>query len=201
MSNPVVKSTANSALSFMDTLQGEQNQAFAGNQAALSAIQSAWAPILAGGAIPAGYSAGLDNLLQTQIRDTGAQGTANAEDAAALKQQQLSGGAPGAGPSGASQAIDAQIEATGQQSTAKNLQAEKTADYQQGVANLEGATTAEQAIANGESDVGLAGASTGAGSLAASAGNAEWQENQTSSIGSILGDLGAGAQDASAIFG
>jgi hypothetical protein len=44
----------NSAATFMDTLQGQQNTAFAGNQAALNAVSGAWGSIAAGGAIPEG---------------------------------------------------------------------------------------------------------------------------------------------------
>jgi hypothetical protein len=200
MPNPNVKQVSNSALNFMNTLQGEQSTAFAGNQAALQSLQSAWSPILAGGAIPAGYSPGLDSLLQTQIRNNGAQGTANAENAASLQEKQAGGG-NNALPTGADAAVNAQIEATGQQSTAKNLQAEKTADYAQGVTNLEGATNAELGIAGNENETGLAGGANAAGGLSSAAGQAEWQENQTSSAAAILGDIGAGAKDAGDIFG
>jgi hypothetical protein len=200
MSNPIVKSTANSANAFFDSLQGEQGAAFAGNQAALNALQSAWSPILAGGSIPAGYSPGLDAMLQSQIRSQGAQATSNATNAAELRQQQQSGGADVL-PTGANAAVDAQIQAQGQQSTAAGLENEKIADYQQGVANLEGATKAELGIASGEDETGLANAATGAGGLGLNAAEAEWKENQASSVGAILGDIGAGIGDATGIAG
>jgi hypothetical protein len=191
VANPIVASTAQSAAAFFDNLQQEQSQAFAGNQTALNALQSAWGPILQGGSIPAGYSPGLDAMLQSQIRSQGAQATANATNAAQLRQQQLSGGA-NVLPTGANAAVDAQIQAQGQQATATGLQNEKTADYQQGVANLEGATNAELGIAGGESDTGLASGATGAGGLGLSAAEAQWQENQTTSPMAILGDVGQG---------
>jgi hypothetical protein len=200
MANPTVISTAQSASAFFDNLQAEQSQAFAGNQTALNALQSAWGPILAGGSIPAGYSPGLDAMLQSQIRSQGAQATANATDAAALRQQQLAGGADVL-PTGANAAVDAQIQATGQQATAKGLQEEKTADYQQGVTNLEAGTNAELGIASGENETGLASGATGAGGLGLSAAEAQWQENQTSSPGAILGDIGKGISDAAGIAG
>jgi hypothetical protein len=200
MPNPNVKQVSNSALNFMNTLQGEQQTAFAGNQAALQSLQSAWAPILAGGAIPAGYSPGLDSMLQSQIRSNGAQGTSNAENASELQQRQAGCG-NNALPTGSQEAVNAQIEATGQQDTAKNLQAEKTADYQQGVTNLTSASQAELGIAQGEDETGLASGSNSAGGLASSAGQAEWQENQTSSPAAILGDIGSAAGDATSIFG
>jgi len=81
------------------------------------------------------------------------------------------------------------------------LQQEKTADYQQGLSNLEGASQAELGIAGAESETGLAGGANAAGGLSSAAGQAEWQENQTSSPAAILGDIGAGASDAAKIFG
>ena len=200
MSNPIVASTASNAAAFFDNLQQEQSQAFSGNQTALNALQSAWNPILSGGSIPAGYSPGLDAMLQSQIRSQGAQATANATNAAQLRQQQLSGGA-NVLPTGANAAVDAQIQAQGQQATATGLQNEKTADYQQGVANLEGATNAELGVAGAENETGLASTATGAGSLGLAGAEAQWQENQTSSPGAILGDIGSAVGDATGIAG
>lgn len=191
MANAGVAQTQNSALNFMSTLQGEQNQAFAGNQTALNAVQGAWGNVLAGGAIPEGYSPGLDSLLQSKIINQGATNTANAENASALQQKQASGGA-NVLPTGANAAINAGIEAKGQQSTAENLTNEKIADYSQGITNLGAATTGELGVASGENEVGLAGAASGAGVLGLSAAQARWQENQTSSPAAILGDVGAG---------
>ncbi len=148
-----------------------------------------------------GYSPGLDKLLQSQITSQGATGTANAENAAQLQQKQQSGGA-NVLPQGANSAINAEIAAKGAASTNTNLTNEKIADYQQGLTNLEGATNAELGVASGENEVGLAGAATGSGALAVNAGNTEFQENQqTGSPAAILGNIGAGANDASAIFG
>lgn len=189
------------ALSFMSQLQGEQTAAFGQNQAALQAISSAWAPVLSTGAIPYGFSAGLDSLLKSNIINQGAQATTNAENASLLRQRQESGGAPGAAPQGSQEAINAEIEAKGQQSTASNLAQEQIAGYEQGVKNLEGATSAELGIASGANETGLAGATTGAGSLGLNAATAQWQQNQTSSPAAILGDIGQGAKDAGMIFG
>jgi hypothetical protein len=195
MSQTGISETKQSALNFMNTLQSQQNTAFQGNQAALDAVSGAWTNILNGGAIPAGYSAGLDQMLQSNIRNNAATSTANAVDAAELQQRQASGGAPGAAPAGADQAIRTQIADAGQASENANLTAEKTADYQQGVANLEGATQGELGVATGENEVGLAGAATGSGQLGLSAAQAQWQENQTSSPAAILGDIGTGVGD------
>ena len=190
----------NSSVSFMDTLQGEQNQAFAGNQAALNSVQGAWGSVLAGGAIPEGYSPGLDSLLQSQIRSNSAAGTANAQNAAALQEKQAGGG-NNALPTGSDAAVGAEINAKGAASENSELQAEKTADFEQGTKNLEAGSQAELGIASGENETGLASGATGAGQLGESAATAQWQEDQTSSPAAILGDIGQAAGDAGAIFG
>jgi hypothetical protein len=201
MATTATKDVEQSALNYMNELQGQQTAAFGENQAALSAINSAWAPVLATGAVPYGYSAGLDSLLKSNIINQGAQATTNSENASQLRQRQASGGAPGAAPQGANEAINAAIEAKGQQSTAENLANEKIAGYEQGTKNLEGATQAELGIAGGANDVGLAGATTGEGALGLNAAQAEWKQDQTSSPAAILGDVGQAAKDATAIFG
>jgi hypothetical protein len=191
MSNLVVKDVADQGLSFFDALQQQQAQEFGSSQAALNAVNSMWAPIMAGGAIPYGYSPGLDQLLQANVLQTGAQATSNAENAAALQQKQASGGA-NVLPTGADAAINAEIGAIGQQKTASGLQNEKIAGYEQGVTNLEDATKAELGVAGAENPVGGANATEGVGALAEKAGNDEFTENQTSSFGSIMGDIGKG---------
>jgi len=195
-----INSIKNSAATFMDTLQGQQNTAFAGNQAALDAVSGAWGPVLAGGAIPEGYSPGLDKLLQSQIVSNSAAGTANAQDAAALQEKQAGGG-NNVLPSGSDAAVSAEINAKGAASENSELQAEKTADFEQGTKNLEAGSQAELGVASGENETGLASASTGAGQLGESAATAQWQEDQTSSPAAILGDIGSAAGDAGAIFG
>ena len=187
-----------SALNFMSTLQQQQATAFAGNQGALNTLSSAWAPVAATGAIPYGYSPQLDSILKSNIINQGAQATTNAENAAQLQERQQSGGAPGAAPAGAAQAINAEIGAKGQQSTAQNLANEQVAGYQQGEQNLTGLTSAELGIASGENDTGLAGASTGAGALGLSAASESWKQGQTSSPGAILGDIDTASD---ALFG
>lgn len=192
MANPGVVQAGQSGLNFMNTLQAQQNQAFAGNQAALTSLSGAWEPVLSSGAIPYGYSPQLDNLLQTNIRNNGAQATTNAENASALQQKQQGGGA-NVLPSGSQAAVNAEIEAKGQQATATNLAGEKQAGFEQGLKNLEGATGAELGIASGENETGLASAATGAGGLGLAGSEAQWQENQTSSPAAILGDINAAA--------
>jgi hypothetical protein len=187
MANPTVIDVAQQAPQFFDTLQAQQQQAFQGNQAALNAVSQAWAPVLQTGAVPYGFSAGLDNLLQSNVISTGTTAEVNAANAAALQQRQLAGGAPGAAPAGAQAQINADLAATSQQQIAKGLQAEKIAGYQQGVTNLEEGTKAELGIAGAEEAPQLGQAATGAGGLALSAGEAEFQENQQTSLMSEVG--------------
>lgn len=194
MANPNVIQTSNNALNFMNELQGQQNTAFQGNQNALNAVSQAWAPVMQSGQIPYGYSPGLDSLLRSNIIQQGATATTNAENAAQLQERQASGGAMG--PTGASQAINAEIGAQGQQSTAQALAQEREAGYNQGVQNLQSGTQAELGVASGENETGLAGASTGAGNLALNSATAQWQENQSTgplaTIGKVLGDVSGG---------
>lgn len=189
MANPGVIATEQSALNFMNELQGQQTQAFSENQTALTALSNAWKPVLESGAVPYGYSQGLDSLLKSNIINQGATATSNAENASLLRQRQESGGA-GMAPQGSQEAINALIEAKGQQSTAQNLANEKIAGYQQGETNLEGATKAELGIAGNANEVGLAGATTTAGDLGLKSAQEQWKENQGGNIGNILGKIG-----------
>lgn len=189
MANPGVIQTEQSALNFMSELQGQQTQAFAENQTALTALSNAWKPVLESGAVPYGYSEGLDSLLKSNIINQGATATSNAENASLLRQRQESGGA-GMAPQGSQEAINALIEAKGQQSTAQNLANEKIAGYQQGETNLKDATSAELGIASGANETGLAGATTGAGDLGLRSAQEQWKENQGGNIGNILGKVG-----------
>lgn len=161
----------------------------------MQTISNAWAPVLQSGAVPFGYSAGLDQLLQSNAIQQGSAATANATNAAALQEKQASGGA-NVLPTGASAQIGADIAATGAQKTAQNLTGIQEAGYQQGLSNLEGGTQAELGVAGGENETGLAEAATGSGALALNAGQAQFQENQLTSplnlTSSILSDIDKG---------
>ena len=201
MSNPVVKSIANEGLDFFNTLQGQQQTMFGENQTALQALSKAWGPVLSSGAVPYGYSAGLDSMLQANVMQTSATATSNAENAEALQQKQASGGANVA-PTGSNEAINAEILAKGQQSAASGLQQEKIAGYQQGVANLEGATSAEEGIMKDTDSTAAADAVVNAGNMAEKAGVDEWTENQaTGSPAAIMKDISQGVSLATQIAG
>jgi hypothetical protein len=206
MANAVVKSIANEGLDFFNELQSQQQTFWGENQQALTALSKAWAPVLSSGIVPYGYSPGLDSLLQSNVIQTAGQATTNAENAAALQQKQATGGADVA-PTGANEAINAEILAKGQQSEASGLQQEKIAGYQQGLANLEGATNAEQGIIEATNPEKAAEAATGTGNLAETAGNAEFEENQQTGplatfqgVSSGLANLGKAASGFAGAF-
>jgi hypothetical protein len=180
----------------------DYSTAFAGNQAALGAVTSAWKPILDGGSIPYGYSPELDSLLRSNIINQGSAATTNSENAAQLRATQQSGGNNPL-PTGAQAQVDADIQASGNASTNQALAQEKEAGYEQGISNLDGATNAELGVASGENETGLASSAIGSGSLALNAGQTQFQENlETSPLaitGQILGDIGGAVGDATGI--
>src|SRR5271169_6080209 len=110
------KGIATDEETFLENMQGEQQTQFQNEQTAQNQIEKAWSPIVAGGAYQYGFSTAEDEQLRGNIVNAGATATQNTENAALLREQQATGGA-GGGPSGATQALNAQIAATGAQST------------------------------------------------------------------------------------
>lgn len=199
--NATVQAISQEGLQFYNTLQAEQGLAFQNNQAALAAVNKMWAPIMNGGSIPYGFSPGLDSLLQSNVISTGTQAETNAMNAEALRMKQESGGA-NVLPTGASEALNADITAKGQQSIASGLQNEKIAGYKQGVTNLEGATDAELGIAKGNDPNAYAGSAVSAGDMAEKAGAEMFKENQESStFGKVMGGISSIAGAAQSIGG
>lgn len=191
MANQQVIQTSEAATPFFESLLAQQQTMWGENQTAINTLTKAWAPVISSGVVPYGYSAGLDQLLQASVLQTGATATANATNAAALQARQASGGAA-VGPTGSSEAINALIQAKGQQSTATGLQQEKEAGYEQGLSNLEGATNAEMGIINATNPEKAAEAATNAGNLSLQAGNTRFQENQESSGLATFGKIAQG---------
>lgn len=159
------KGDAAAESTFMENLQGEQSQQFSQEQQAQQQVQKAWAPIVAGGAYQYGFSTAEDQQLQQNIVNQGAQAVQNTENASLLREQQESGGAQTA-PTGADAAINAQVAATGAQSTATNLANEKLAGYEQGSKLFQEGTAAETSVAELANPSGYAGAATGAAGAA-----------------------------------
>ena len=173
---------------FMASLKDEQSQQFAQEQEAQQIVQSAWAPIAKGGAYQYGFSTAEDQAQQSAIVNAGAEAVTNTENAAQLREQQQSGGAATA-PTGASEAINAQIAATGAQSTATNLGNEKLAGYEQGSKLFSEATGAEEDVAKLSDPTGYASAETGA----ANAANSLNQTVDTANANSLTSKLLGGA--------
>jgi hypothetical protein len=180
--NPYVEDSAKQAKAWFQTLRQQQQESFGGSEEAMRTVTSMWAPVIATGAVPYGFSPQLDQLLQANVMDTGAQGISNAVNALELQQRQLSGGAAGM-PSGADAALRAQVLATGQQSIARGLQEEKIAGYAQGLKNLEGATEAELGVGKTQAELGSTAASAGAETQKTeeAAGAEMFKENQATS--------------------
>jgi len=197
MANPYVKSAAQSAQNFYNTLAQQQQTEFAGQQNALNAINNMWSGVISTGAIPYGYSPQLDNLLQSNVINTGTQAGANAANAAALQQKQAAGGA-NVLPTGANAQINALIGSQTQQNIASGLRQEKIAGYQQGLSNLEGATNAELGVAKTEAPTEGANAALGANKAEEEAGAEIFKEAQATGplaiASSIIGDVANGAK-------
>jgi hypothetical protein len=179
---------AKSEREFMQTLQGEQQTQFANEQEAQQQVERAWAPIVAGGAYQYGFSTAEDARLQEDIITRGAEATTNTENAALLREQQESGGA-NAGPSGATEALNAQIAATGAQSTATALGQEKELGYETGRQNFETAVGGETQVAELANPSGYANAATGAAGVTNTAQSTVDAANANSLTSKLLGGV------------
>jgi hypothetical protein len=173
---------------FLQNMQDEQQTQFQNEQTAQNQVQQAWAPIVAGGAYQYGFSTAEDQQLQGNIENAGAQATENTENAAQLRQQQATGGA-GGGPAGGQAALDAQIAATGAQSTATNLGQEKEQGYSAGRQLFEQGTGAEEAVAGLSSPTSYANSANTAASTAMSGQEALDAANANSLLSKVVGGV------------
>jgi hypothetical protein len=189
------KSNATEEQQFMQQLQAEQTTQFANEQIAQTAIQKAWAPIVAGGAYQYGFSTAEDQQLQQNIENQGATATQNTENAALLREQQATGGA-GGGPAGGTEALNAQIAATGAQTTATNLGREKELGYETGRANFENATSAEESVAGLSSPTSYSSVATGAAGAENQSQSTVDTANANSLTAKLLGGAAQGAGQA-----
>ena len=146
----------------MSTLQQEQGTIFGENQAAQTALNTAWNPIIQGGPYQYGFSAPEDQLLQNQIRTEGAQQTTNTINAAELRQQQATGGAS-SGPTGGTAALEALSAQTEAQQTAASLANEKLAGYSAGRQLFGEATGVKEGEVSGNNSTDYANSATDAG--------------------------------------
>jgi hypothetical protein len=176
---------------FYNAMTSEQATTFGEAQDILNNQQTAWNPVLAAGPYQFGFSTAEDDALKADITNEGATATTNTENAALLREQQASGGA-NAGPSGATEAINAQVAAEGAQSTAASLSKEKLAGYEQGSNLFSEASNALSNTAQLENPVGTAGATTGAGQGSTSAINLVDTENANSLVNKVIGGVAGG---------
>jgi hypothetical protein len=195
--NQALARTNQAQLNFMNATQQYWSQQVTTQEAAQAQVNQAASAFMSGN-IPFGYSPALDQLLQANVMQTGSQGISNAINALQLQLKQQSGGASTA-PSGASAALEAQVEATGQQGIAQGLQAEKIAGYQQGAANLKAGMEGELGVAESANPNAAANASTGVSQAAASSAEQMFQEQQATGplavAGKIIGDVSEGIGD------
>jgi hypothetical protein len=181
---------------FYQSLTNEQNTQFQNEQQAQQEIQKMNAPIVSGGAYQYGFSTAEDQQLQKNIEEAGATATENTVAAEQLRQQQATGGAPGAMPTGAQTALESQVRETGAQATAAQLGQEKELGYQTGRELYQQAVQTEENVAQLASPTSYAGAATSAGAGAQQAISTVDTENAQSSTAKMLGGLlgGAGVQ-------
>jgi hypothetical protein len=180
------KGIATDEETFLQNMQAEQQTQFQNEQTAQNQIQQAWSPIVAGGAYQYGFSTAEDQQLQNNIVNAGAQATENTENAAQLREQQATGGA-GGGPAGGTEALNAQIAATGAQQTATNLGQEKELGYQTGRQLFEQGTGAEEAVAGLSSPTSYASSANSAAGEAMSGQQVLDAANANSLLSKVVG--------------
>jgi hypothetical protein len=185
-SNPQTTANATEDEQFQQTLQNAYNTTFAGQQAALNTVNSAMAPIVAGGEYQYGYGTAENAAMQSEIENAGATATTNSIAAQQLREQQQAGGA-GVLPSGAQAALESEARTTGAQSTAAALNQQEIGGYEVGRQNFQQAVGAEEQVAQLENPTGVAGAASEAEGQAINAQNQVNQLQSNSLTGRLLG--------------
>jgi hypothetical protein len=153
---------------FYKSVTAQQSQIYGEQQELYNTVIGATAPIIAKGPQQYGYTPAVDALLQTYIKDTGEQAETNTINATELKERQEAGGAAVL-PTGANAQIEADVRATGEQSTATNLAQEKLSGYQAGSALYNQALSALSGVTGNPTQ--YTSAATGAGTSATGAIN------------------------------
>lgn len=172
---------------FYKTLTDSYSKAFAGQQAIISSITTAWAPILAAGITQYGFSAAQDTALRTQASE----GTA-ANYAAANKAVNETLAARGGGnvmiPSGAEASIQASIAGAAAESESEKQLNITNTGYQIGRANYLAASNALSGAAELENPAGFAGTANQSGNDAFNSATTIY--NQGNTLGMIGGMVG-----------
>lgn len=189
-SSPQAQSNEAAQTGFYNTMMGEQQLTFGQNQALLDMLKNTWSPILNAGPGQQGFTPQENAALRTDITNTGAIANTNAINADLLRTQQQTGGA-NVLPSGASNVLADDATILSGQNTANALTSETAANYAQGLANFNNASTVLSGTAGLENPVGFGGAANQAGGNATSAINLVDSQN-TSLLNTVLGGLAAG---------
>lgn len=172
---------------FYTEMTQEQSTVFQQQQDLLAQIQSISLPILAKGPNQYGFTPQEDALLQGTIENAGAQATANAVNAAELRNTQATGG-DNVLPTGAEQEIVANANILGEQQTATNLANEKLAGFQAGNQLYTQALNSLMGVGSQLNPTGYASTAVGAGNAAT--GATELQASESSNLlQSILGGV------------
>jgi hypothetical protein len=186
------KTTRNETLAFMQQMQAEQAPIFGLATTAAQDIQNAWSGAM--NPYQYGFSTAEDQELQSQILTQGSQATTNAINAAQLREQQATGGATAA-PTGGQQALQDQMQVTGQQATAENLLNEKIEGYNRGT---QIAATAGQMVEGStqpfSASTSAANAATSAAGEASNAQQVVDTANANSLTNKLLGGAIGGAE-------
>jgi hypothetical protein len=180
---------------FYSTLQNSYAQTFAGQQAILSSLKSAWSPILSAGPGQYGFTPAEDSAMRSQVTQSTAGNYAQASRA--LNEGMAAKGGDAQITSGANAQLDASVAqaAAGQQS-AENLGITQ-AGYAQGLQNFNAASSVLGGVANYMNPTGYISGANQAGSSAFGSATTNYNEAQAASpwnaVSGILGGaLGVG---------
>jgi hypothetical protein len=184
--------------SFFDTMTTSYGQMFAGQNAILSALKTAFQPILEAGPGQYGYTKAEDRALRTQASEGTGASYKMAKQAVA--EGQAASGGDAFIPKGATAEVNAQLASTAAAQEAQQQLGITTQGYEIGRQNFGQAASALGGVAGMMNPTGYAGASTGAGSSAAGTGKDAFemastiqQQNAAASPWNIVGGVLGGA--------
>jgi hypothetical protein len=186
------KSLSASQTAFYNTLTNDYNTQFANQANILKSLQTSLQPVVDAGVNQFGFSPGETQALNSQAIQGTAQQYKNAQKSL-QNQQAAQGGGNMALPSGVAAQNKEALAAAGADQTSSQLLGIQQAGYDQGRQNYLSAISSLGGVASTYNPTSYAGATTSAGSAAASEANTIQQAQQASSpwntIGGILGGV------------
>ena len=188
------QSIANSQQNFMNTLQNNYGQVFAGQQNILNSLQNAFNPIVAAGINQYGYSPAENAALNSEAVSGNAQQFSNATRS--LNEQiAAQGGGNTVLPSGANTQLQANLAAQQAATSSQEQLGITTAGYEQGRQNFLAATGGLGGVAQQLNPTSYAGQATNAGNSAFSSATTNYNEGQVpwGAIGGLLGGVAGAA--------